>query len=65
VKDFHRAMQPGKLKLPLGRFHQHPDKLGDANICEAYLCNPARVFFPQRFGSLVGVMVNAQQELIR
>ncbi len=65
MKCFDRAMEPGKIKLALSRLHEPPGKLGDAHIGEAKLGHHARIFVPQRFRRLVGIIVDAQQKIAR
>src|SRR6185369_3974171 len=62
MKNVHRPLQPSEIELALGGLHQCPGKLRDADIREAGFGNLACIFFPQRFGCLVRIVINAQQE---
>ena len=62
MKNVDRPLQPVKIEFPLRGFHQHPRKFCDAHISESGLGDPARVFFPQRLGRLVGVVIDAEQQ---
>src|SRR5215469_18427904 len=47
--------------MAFGGLHQHPSKFGDANVGDAVFSNHPRIFFPQRFVGLVGVVVGSKQ----
>ena len=61
VEDLDGALEPGEVEATLGRFHEGPGELGDADVRDAHGLHGSGVFFPERFRHVLGVVVDTEE----